>query len=281
MASAKPQRRLVVNADDFGRSKSINAAVIAAHQRGILTTASLMVAGGSADEAVELAKENPRLGVGLHLTLSNGKALLPASAIPRLVNCRGQFSDSPVRAGIKYFFSREAQSQLAAEIAAQFERFAATGLALDHVNGHLHFHLHPSIFTILLTQFKRWNVRALRLTNDPLLIDWPLGEGRWFYRASHAFIFKVLARRAERLMRGCGIAHASCVFGLLENGRVNESYVLRLMGKLPEGESELYSHPSLDEFRHEYEALISLKVLEAVRTADVELIRYQDLWRNC
>jgi hopanoid biosynthesis associated protein HpnK len=280
MASAKPRRRLIVNADDFGASKSINAAVIDAHRRGILTSASLMVNGAAVEEAIDLAKANPKLGVGLHLTLCCGTSALPPSKIPRLVNARSEFRNSPVLAGMLYFFSPSARRQLADEIAAQFEKFACTGLLLDHVNGHLHFHLHPAVFAILRRELKQRKVRALRLTNDPLWIDWPLGTGRWCYRLSHAFIFSALAKRARGFLRENGIQHTRSVFGLLENARVTEDYILQLLPQLPEGDSELYSHPSLDEFKEEYNALVSPRVLESVRAEEIELIRYQDLWRN-
>jgi hopanoid biosynthesis associated protein HpnK len=281
MASAEARRRLIVNADDFGASKSINAAVIDAHRRGILTTTSLMVNGAAADEAVELARENPRLGVGLHLTLCCGSSALPPAQIPNLVNERSEFRNSPVLAGMLYFFSPSARRQLEKEIAAQFEKFVRTGLLLDHVNGHLHFHLHPAVFSILRREVKQRNVRAIRITNDPLGIDWPLGTGRWFYRLSHAFIFSWLAKRARLFLRENGVQHTDFVFGLLENARVTEPYILKLLPRLPEGDSELYSHPSLDEFKHEYDALISPRVIDAIRAEKIELIRYQDLWRNC
>src|SRR5215831_17039114 len=98
------RRRLIVNADDFGRSRSINEAVIRAHREGILTTASLMVNEAACDEAVALAKENPRLGVGLHLALLCSHSGLPPSKIPGLVNDGGEFTNSPGAAGFKYFF---------------------------------------------------------------------------------------------------------------------------------------------------------------------------------
>jgi hopanoid biosynthesis associated protein HpnK len=281
MASAKPRRRLIVNADDFGASESINAAVIDAHQRGILTTASLMVNGDAAAEAVGLAKANPRLGVGLHLTLCCGASALPPAQIPALVNARGEFRKSPVAAGMTYFFSPAARRQLAPEIRAQFDEFARTGLTLDHVNGHLHFHLHPTIFSIVRREMKERKVRAMRLTRNPLGLDWPLGNGRWFYRLSHAVIFSILAARAKPALQQLGVGHTQAVFGLLENARVNEPYVLKLLPRLPGGDSELYSHPSLDEFKHEYEALISPQVISAVRAENIELIRYEDLWPNC
>jgi hopanoid biosynthesis associated protein HpnK len=275
MASAK--RRLIVNADDFGASESINAAVIRAHQRGILTTASLMVNGAAADQAVQLAKANSKLGVGLHLTLCCGRSALPQVQIPTLVNERSEFRSNPVRAGMIYFFSSSARRELALEIAAQFEKFARTGLALDHLNGHLHFHLHPTVFSLLKRELERRQVRAIRLTNDPLGIDWALGEGRWLYRLWHALIFKSLSNRSKPILDRLKIRHTGSVFGLLENARVTEEYICKLLPRLPAGDSELYSHPSLDEFKHEYDALISPRVLEAVRAQEIQLIRYQDL----
>src|SRR4051794_25071988 len=80
------RRRLIVNADDFGRSANINCAVVRAHLEGILTTASLMVNEQGSDEAITLARENPRLGIGLHLTLLCGHSALPPERIPGLVD---------------------------------------------------------------------------------------------------------------------------------------------------------------------------------------------------
>src|SRR6185369_5716805 len=133
MARPDP-RRLIVNADDFGLSSSVNAAVIRAHRDGILTSASLMVNEPGFDEAVRLAKENPRLGVGLHLTLLHGHSTLPPEKIPGLVNGNREFSNDPVGVGMNYFFRRSLRERLRAEIHAQFDRFRATGLPLDHVN---------------------------------------------------------------------------------------------------------------------------------------------------
>src|SRR4051794_9597444 len=107
MASAEQRRRLIVNADDFGRSHSINEAVIGAHREGILTSASLMVNESAAGEAVELARENPKLGVGLHLTVLLGRSALPKEQIPHLVDADRNFREEPIRTGLRYFMQRE------------------------------------------------------------------------------------------------------------------------------------------------------------------------------
>jgi chitin disaccharide deacetylase len=277
MGSAKSRRRLIVNADDFGISTSANRAIIQAYREGILTSASLMVNGDGFEEAVESAKEYPTLGVGLHLTLCCGRSTLPAEEIPALVDRNGFFGKSAVAAGVKYFFSARKHRQLGCEISAQFDKFERTGLPLDHLNGHLHFHLHPAIFAILKQEIIRRRVRAFRFTSDPIRIDWPIGRGRRCYRLSHALIFGVLSARTKPFLRQERVKHTSFVFGLLEDGRISEDYILKLLRALPLGDSELYSHPSLDKSGHELDALLSPRVKRAVAEEGIELIRYQDL----
>ena len=271
------RRRLIVNADDFGLSHSVNEAVVRAHRDGILTSASLMVNESGFEEAVRLAKENPRLGVGLHLTFLMGHSALSPEKIPGLVNARGEFSNNPVGVGMSYFFKRSLRSQLRAEIHAQFERFRSTGLPLDHVNGHLHLHLHPVIFSILMEDSEKLGIRHLRLTRDCLSRSRRMARGQWFYRVSHAAIYEWLSNRAREPLCRRGIAHAQITFGLLQNARVNEEYVLKLLPELPDGDSELYSHPSLDNFKHEFDALVSPHVKDMVKQLGIDLIRYQDL----
>lgn len=270
-------RRLIVNADDFGRSAAINRAVIRAHRDGILTTASLMVNEAGTAEAVALARENPRLGVGLHLTLLCGHSALSMEKIPGLVNAQGELDNAPARTGWRYFFHSDLRDQLRAEIHAQFERFHATGLSLDHVNGHLHLHLHPTILSLLLADADQLGIRRLRLTFDPFWLNLRLAGGHYGYRILHAVIHHCLVARARRPLAQRGIRHTRYVFGLLQNGRVDEEYSARLLGRLPPGDSELYSHPSVDEFKNELEALISPRVRALIDCLGIQLIRYQDL----
>jgi hopanoid biosynthesis associated protein HpnK len=277
MAFNSPRRRLVVNADDFGRSASINQAVIRAHREGILTTASLMVNEPACEEAVALARENPALGVGLHLTLLCGHAALAPDQIPGLINATGEFPTNPVGAGFRYFFRRSLREQLRREIHAQFQKFRATRLPLDHVNGHLHLHLHPTVFRLLMADAAQLGIKHLRLSFDPLRVNLRAATGHLAYRALHVAIFHPLSARARPALAQRGIRHTAAVFGLLQNARVDETYVTRLLPLLPAGDSELYSHPSLDEFKNEFDALISPVVREQVRELGIKLIRYQEL----
>jgi hopanoid biosynthesis associated protein HpnK len=277
MACADGRRRLIVNADDFGRSHEINQAVVQAHANGILTTTSLMVNGEAFDEAVRLARQFPTLGIGLHLTLVCGRASLTSREIPGLVDANGSFSSDPVNSGLRLFFLRSLGPQLEREIEAQLAKFAETGLVLDHLNGHLNMHLHPSVFRILMRNSARWNIHRIRLTADPLWLNLRLDRGRLAYRLSHAVIFGLLSRWAKPALAHRQIRHTPQVFGLLQTGHVDESYLLKLLPQLPKGDSELYSHPSLGEFKHELGGLLSDRVRQIVLDQGIRLIRYQDL----
>ena len=224
-----------------------------------------------------MARENPKLGVGLHLTLIHGHSALPPESIPGLVNGRKEFTNNPAGAGFRYFFQRSLRAQLRQEIHAQFQKFRATGLPLDHVNGHLHLHLHPTVFRILMEDAAQLGIQRLRLTFDPFRLNLRLASGHLAYRALHVAIFHCLSARARPVLRARGLRHTHAVFGLLQNARVDEHYVSRLLPNLPAGDSELYSHPSLDEFKNEFDALISPRVRAGVETLGIKLNRYQDL----
>jgi hypothetical protein len=137
--------------------------------------------------------------------------------------------------------------------------------------------LHPVIFAILMEDHCLLDFHHLRLTRDSLSRSRQTTRGQWLYRLSHAAIYAWLARRALGPLRERGIKHAQFTFGLLQNARVDEAYLLKLLPLLPPGDSELYSHPSLDHFSHEFNALLSPRVKESVKQLDIELIRYQDL----
>jgi hopanoid biosynthesis associated protein HpnK len=270
-------RRLIVNADDFGLSASANAAIIRGHREGILTSASLMLNEPGFEEAVALARENPRLGVGLHLTLLCGHSTLSPKEIPGLVNGKAEFRNNPACAGLCYFFRRELRPQLRAEIIAQFEKFRATGLPLDHVDSHHHMHAHPVVFRILIETAESLGITHLRLTSEPFGVHARLAVGYRWERLSHNFAFWLLAGRARQKLRRLDIKHTDALFGLLQDAKVDEAYLERLLPALPPGVSEIYSHPSLDQFRHEMEALISPRIRALVEKLGISLIRYQDI----
>ncbi|HEX3381491.1 MAG TPA: hopanoid biosynthesis-associated protein HpnK, partial [Paraburkholderia sp.] len=168
--AAKP-RGLIVTADDFGLHQRVNQAVEWAHRDGVLSAASLMIGAPAVRDAVARARELPQLRVGLHLVLADGAALIPRAAIRALLDEHGRFGDNMVRDGVRFFFLPHVRKQLAREIRAQFDAFAQTGLTLDHVNTHKHFHLHPTVLGLILAIGSEYGMKAMRLpfeANAPL-----------------------------------------------------------------------------------------------------------------
>ena len=234
-------KRLVVTADDFGLSLQVNEAVEQAHREGILTAASLMVSAPAAADAVARAKSLPGLRIGLHLVLVEAWPTLPPSRLPDLVDARGLFRSDMGRLGLDLAAKPAARRQLAAEIAAQFEAFRATGLPLDHVNAHKHFHVHPVIAGTVLAIGRRYGMRAIRVPREPrpvLRLAEPGARPRpAFDTAPWAALLALRARRA-------GLLIPDRTLGLAWSGAMTPSRVAGLLRHLPDGLTELYTHPA-------------------------------------
>ncbi len=234
-------KNLILTADDFGAAREVNEAVERAHNEGVLTAASLMVSGAAAADAVRRAKSMRRLRVGLHLVLVDGRPVLPASSVPDLVDARGNFRDDMARAGAAMFFSAKVKAQLAAEIEAQFAAFAATGLKLDHVNAHKHFHLHPTIAALMLRGAKAARATGVRVPLEPQNVLAQVEP----YRASPVTMLTApFARSLSRRLRRQGIAAPNQVFGLAWSGAMTTPRLAGLVEHLPEGLTEIYLHPA-------------------------------------
>lgn len=269
------QRRLIVTADDFGNTLAVNEAIERAHRDGILTCASLMVAAPFAADAVERARRTPTLKVGLHLVLRDGRPVLPPAEIPDLVKADGSFRDGEFSSGVAWFLLPHVRQQLGAEIEAQFRAFAATGLALDHVNAHKHAHVHPTAASLILEIGKRYGMTALRVPNEPADFVASL-EGRRapFTARLLAPWMNLLRAKVER----AGIRTADRVVGLAWTGYVTEDRIRKLLASLPDGTTELYSHPGADYHGRgdlEFQGLIAASVVEAAR--GIERIGFSDL----
>ena len=253
-----------------------------AHRDGVLTAASLMVSAPAAADAVARAKSLPNLGVGLHLVLVEGRPTLPPVSIPDLVDGEGLFRKDMARAGAAMFFLPRVRQQLAREIEAQFEAFAATGLALDHVNAHKHFHLHPTIAGLILRVGARFGLRSARLPIEPAAIlnaIEPGGVGR-------DWIVDPWAKLARRRFRAAGVAVPDQVFGLRWSGAMTTPRLLGLIEHLQDGLSEIYLHPAAVgdypgsatgyDYEGELRALLDPAVGAAVRKTGLQSGRFAE-----
>lgn len=282
-------KKLIITGDDFGLALPVNEAIIEAHQKGILTAASLMTGEGFFRDAVERAKQTPSLKVGLHLTLVEGRPVSDPRQIPDLVDSSGLFYTHLSRAGFRFFFHPGIRNQLETEIRAQFEAFSKTGLVLDHVNAHNHMHLHPTILRLMLKVGKDYGLSAVRLPNEPPLRSSkasgkPLGS-RF---ASWIFLWPWI-NLMRRLLGRARIRYNDYFFGMEDSGAMTRNLVLRILNYLPDGITEICFHPathrseetdqSMSNYRHadEFQALTDESVLQAVRTSNIERIAFSNL----
>ena len=285
-------RRLIVSGDDFGAAPEVNAGIIRAHREGILTSTSLMVTGDAVAEAVALAQANPRLAVGLHLVLAQGRPAAAPGEVSRLVGPDGAFRDQPVANGLRYAWascSQAGRAQLRREVEAQLEAFAATGLRLAHVDGHLNMHLHPMVLPLLIELAPRFGIRAMRLTREAIGPALRYDRRHMLRKVGEGLVFRALSAWATPRLRAAGIASADRIFGLHQTGHLDARYLTALLPSLPPGTSEVYCHPAdgtpavLARYQPGYDhsgelaALVDPRVREAIRAAGVTLVSYRDL----
>ncbi len=258
---------VVFSADDFGLTESVNEAVEQAHRDGVLTQASLMVAGPAASDAVVRAQRLPGLRVGLHLVLVEGDSVLGHHASPQITGTDGRFGRDQASLGVRYFFSPAARRELAAEIRAQYAAFRATGLPLHHVDAHKHMHLHPTVAALLIDIGREFGLTRVRVPREPPRVLAACGHRPgWGDYALYAW-----SRVLRGQVRRAGLDCDEQVFGIAWSGQMTEARVRRLLAHMPPGRSEIYFHPAIEsdsalqslmpDYRHreEFEALLGLK----------------------
>jgi hopanoid biosynthesis associated protein HpnK len=276
-------KNLVVTADDFGAAAVVNEAVERAHCEGVLSAASLMVGGAAAADAVDRARRLPKLRVGLHLVLVDGRPLTDPESIPDLVDARGEFRNDMGALGAEIFFKPGLRAQVSREIEAQFAAYLATNLPLDHVNAHKHFHLHPTIAGLIIEIGQRFGMRALRIPTEPRHI---LVQVEPRARLASDYALRPWAALTGARARRAGLRTPDRVFGLSWSGAMSRDRLRGLVRHLPDGLSEIYLHPALADqycgsasgyrYVEEFEALIDPQVAAALDEAGVTLGGFGD-----
>ena len=279
------QRFVIVTADDFGLHAAVNEAVEQASRSGVLTAASLMVAAPAAEDAIRRARSLPNLRVGLHLVLADGRAALAPGLIPDLVDHAGRMNSRMFQNSLRFFAFPAVRRQLEAEIRAQFSAFARTGLKLDHVNVHKHFHLHPTLLEILLRVGRYYGVSAVRVPDEPL---WFAARSGWL-AGTNAMLLAPWVALMKRRLRAAHVRHNDRLFGVAASGAMDERKLLTILSRLPRGVTEIYLHPaaqsgaaiaaSMSEYRHadELAALLSPRVRAAIDGGEFGRGGYSDV----
>jgi hopanoid biosynthesis associated protein HpnK len=238
-------KQLIITADDFGLSGGVNRAVEQGWKEGLLTCASIMPGAAAFADAIKIARRNPGLQIGLHLTLVQGRAVLPPAEIPALVDADGNFNDNPVATGFRYFMDRGLYCQLKREVEAQIKKVRDAGISLTHIDGHLNMHLHPTVFRILIELMPQYGITSFRLSRERLAENLRLDRERRFGKTVESVIFGFLTDKALPELQRLGIGYAGEVKGVLNSGRMTVEYVLGILDGLQDGLTEFYFHPGI------------------------------------
>jgi hopanoid biosynthesis associated protein HpnK len=246
-----------------------------------------MVGAPATADAVDRARQLRSLKVGLHVVLTDGRPVLPPSRVPNLVDESGRFRGNIVSASVRIFVDPMVRQQVSDEIDAQFKVFVATGLQLDHVDCHQHCHLHPTIAHLILDIGQRYGMKALRIPSEPLRVL-RLVEKHTSSRLSLVTATCAAYLRARVLRRRLVVPDR--VFGLAWSGAMTESRVAGLLAHLPDGLTEIYSHPATSNsfsgatpgycYVDELAALVVPGIVSAASGHGIRLIGYSDVAAN-
>lgn len=278
---------LIVNADDFGLTAGVNRAIVELHRRGLLTSATLMACAEASDEAVEMAKATPTLGVGCHVVLVDGEAALGSAQIPTLAPA----VDGRLRPSLGKFVrdlltGRIAGGDIEAEAHAQIARLQGRGLTLTHVDTHKHTHMFAAVLRPLLRAARRCGIVAVRNPFEPAWSVRATPEAPLLRRAQVRML-RNLESRFRRIVAEEGFATTSGALGVLATGSLDARSLQALLERLPGGTWELVTHPGYNDAalagartRLQGSRETEMLALEQIRERpEVKLISFRELQR--
>lgn len=281
-------KKLIVNADDFGLHPLINKGIIKGFRKGFITSTSLMCSAPAFEDAAGLARQNPGLGVGIHLTLAGSvPSVLPREKVSSLLDEKGLFLPSYAAFAARFYSGRIRRSQLEAELRAQIEKGLGAGLNITHIDSHQHTHVLPGINKLVLKLCNEYNIKRIRIPKEAYFFSggFSAGAGRFAGRCGLSFCASAAALSADKMH----IVHPEHFFGMLAGGHLSEELVGNILRALPDGVSEIMTHPGLgaDElgrifkwhyhWEDELNAYLSRRNRELLQEMRISLINFGDL----
>ncbi len=278
-------KKILVNADDFGRHVLINRAVAEAVERGILRSATLMPGGAAFDDAVEIVRVHPALGVGIHLTLVNGNPVSAAEDIPTLVDETGHFYDNHGIFVKRYFAGKVSKEDIRRELFAQVRKMEKTGLSLTHIDSHQHMHMLPGVIDIALDAAQAIGLSATRISKSPLFTGFSGNPAQLIGRAG----LWTLSSLAKQRAKARHFRMPDHFAGIVAGTAVTETHLRHIIEHLPSGTTEIMMHPGTDndvliketawdhDFEAEFAAMTSEAIAGILEKAGIETVSYREL----
>ncbi|MFH1369860.1 MAG: ChbG/HpnK family deacetylase [Planctomycetota bacterium] len=277
-------KRLIINADDFGLSKGVNKGIVEAHTKGVLTSATIMVNMPAAEQAVELTKKLPNLGVGVHLNLTNGKPVSRDQSVKLLLNTEGNFGLSAGKLALASLVTGKVRAAIEAELSAQIQWVIERGIKPTHLDSHKHIHAFPLIFRIVCRLAKRLGIPAIRYAYEPKQVcrpPWPFTDRDGRKRASLVRTMAKITRWQNR-----SFFRTDALFGVAHTGKINPTFLRAVALYNQAATAELMTHPGytydldatqtrlVKQREVELEVLCSEKTKQCFKDAGVKLVHY-------
>lgn len=234
---SKREKNLIINADDFGLHESINEAIEITYRQGILTNTSFVVNGEAFGHAVEIAKRNRGLAVGLHLTLFEEKPVCSPDKIKSIVDADGKLHEDHLKLCINILRKKVLLKDIVTELEAQFNKFYKTGLTPSHIDSHRHVHLFPPIFNSIRPVLQKYKAKRMRYLNIPYF-DFKRGG---YLKKSVALFFKYYGQIKNNSCR-----HQDYYLGFFDGGRLDKDQIIYLLRRLKPGVTEINFHPGVN-----------------------------------
>jgi hopanoid biosynthesis associated protein HpnK len=229
-------KKVIINADDFGLCRGVNEGIILAHQQGILTSATLMANAPGFEQAVDLARQNTRLGVGIHLNIIRGQPVALPEKVKSLLSSKGYFLGSVYAFLRKLIFRKIELGEVEKEFRAQIEKVSASKLPISHLDSEKHMHTIPALFKIVLKLGKEYGIPRMRYINEYCL-SFRLGQCFKSIAISLSCFFM------KKRIREHGIIAPDRFYGICQSGRMSALQLKKILMKLESGASEIMVHP--------------------------------------
>lgn len=259
--------RIIINADDFGLSAGVNAGIRSAHRDGILTSATLLANAPAFDQAVHISREEPRLGVGVHLNIVRGAPLSPPGEIMLLVDGHGVFRRFRFRHCTGAFLA-----QAEREYRRQIEKVLKAGIRPDHVDFEKHHAWQAPLYELAARLAEEYGIRAIRSLREPVV--WAIRHMGW-PGARNAAMAALLRTGVQMLGGATALARPDWFLGQTHIGRMDEKAWTHLLDNPPAGVIEVMTHPGLPDA--EKDGAMGASWLETARSVELAALVSPDI----
>lgn len=273
-------KRLIVNADDFGFTRGVNEGILRAHRTGIVTSTTIMANGDAFEEAVEMARVMPSLGVGCHLSAVGGRPISKPSEIPTLVDHDGLLPPTLGQLLIKLARKSVSTDEIAAEFRSQLIRITSAGITPTHLDTHKHSHTHPQVMRALARVATEFGVVCVRNPFESIVVGAVAMLSSWKYlkQAAKATAIQPAAIKFRQAIAEYRLKTTDRFLGVRLTGMLDTAAIKSMMESLTEGTTELMCHPGLydDELENAQTRLKRVRERELAAVSDPELRRFAE-----